>query len=175
MKKFAALFICACICVCVFALPGCAPAHTVTALDLIGKPFTCKTDITVLTAKFSGILEKTDKDNISLELTEPALMSGLTFKKNGDSIGVSMFGLTVSLDSAGTPSASAADILFDIFSEGGDCDVEVRDDEILLLCFTDYDTITVEFDKATLVPTRLHTKNSGVEVLFSDFEITTEE
>ena len=127
----------------------------------------------MLTAEFSGTLKKVDKDNISFTLSEPALMNGLTFIKSGDSVGVSMFGLTVSIDADKAPSASAADILFDIFSEGGDYNVEVRDDEILLRRFTDYDTITVQFDKKTLVPFRLHTKNSGVEMIFSQYSTDT--
>ena len=150
---------------------GCAQKREITALDLIGKPFSCKVDITVLNTGFSGKLTKADSENMSLTLSEPKLLSGLTFIKSGSNVGVSMFGLTVSINADNAPSASAADILFDIFSEGGDYDVEVRDEDIQLRRFTDYDTITVQFDKNMLVPFRLHTKNSGVEMLFSEYTL----
>ena len=155
---------------CLLFSSGCGEKK-VTALDLIGKPFTCRVDISVLTMDFSGEFTKTDGENMSLTLDKPALLTGMKFAKNGDDVSLSVFGLTVSIENAAPESTSAADVLFDIFSGDGDYDVEYGESAIIMRRKTGLDTVIVEFDKGTLVPVRLHTENTDIVMTFSEYKL----
>ncbi len=150
---------------------GCSSNREITVFDLIGKPFGCTVDISVLGTGFSGEFIKGEDKSMSLTLSEPETLNGLTFGYFEDEISVSMFGLTVSLDTENSPAASAGNILFDLYSGEGKNSVDIADDLIVLTHEAKYENVFVEFDRDTKVPLRLYTEKSGIEMTYSDYRL----
>lgn len=153
-------------------LCGCSKNEpSVTVLDLISKPFGCNMDILVLNAEFKAEFVKNNDESMSMTLSEPELLSGMTFGYESGEVSVSMFGLTVSIDSADRTSASVSETLFDLYSNEGSNDLAFSDTKILLINTSDRGTSTIEFDKETLTPLKMYNSRRGIEITYSDYHL----
>lgn len=171
MKRFVSLFLA----VITVLLCGCSPKEKdLTVADLIGRPFGCKMDIYVLGVEFSGEFVKNSNESMSLLLSEPELLNGLTFGYENGQVSASMFGLTVEIDTEGTPSASASETLFDLYSEKGENEIALSETKILLVNTSDRGVSTIEFDRETLMPEKMYNSRSGIEIVYSDYHLLEE-
>lgn len=168
MKRFISVLIA----VTILFVCGCSKQdNSVTVLDLISKPFGCTMDILVLKAEFKAEFVKNSDESMSMTLSEPELLNGMTFGYEDGDVSVSMFGLTVSIESADKSSASVSEMLFDLYSNKGSNELAFSDTRILLINTSSRGTTTVEFDRETLTPLKMYNSRSGIEITYTDYHL----
>ncbi len=162
------------LCLCLLAFGGCKPKEKpITAVDLLGKPFTCHMDIAIGKADFAGTFSKKSGTSLSFSMTEPELLSGLLFSYDSGKVGVTVGSVSVSLGTEGLPSSAVTNLLFDLYRDTDEQnEITLKEDTVLLRHTGTLDVTVVEFDKATLVPRRLYTEKSDVEIQYSDYRLT---
>ena len=106
-----------------------------------------------------------------MTLSEPELLKGMTFGYEDGDVSVSMFGLTVSIESADKSSASVSEMLFDLYSNKGSNELAFSDTRILLINTSSRGTTTVEFDRETLTPLKMYNSRSGIEITYTDYHL----
>lgn len=173
MKRWLCLFLCLCLCASV----GCTPKEKpITAADLLSKPFRCQMTITVAETEFAGTFEKLSGKSMSYTLTKPSLLEGLVFSYREGEVGLALGPLSLSLDTEGLPSSAVTNVLFDLYKEESDNNEISLTEELVLLRHTGaLDVTVVEFDRSTLVPLRCYTERSGVFIVYTDYELLTQE
>lgn len=128
-------------------------------------------DILVLKAEFKAEFVKNSDESMSMTLSEPELLNGMTFGYEDGDVSVSMFGLTVSIESADKSSASVSEMLFDLYSNKGSNELAFSDTRILLINTSSRGTTTVEFDRETLTPLKMYNSRSGIEITYTDYHL----
>ena len=125
----------------------------------------------VLGADFKAEFVKSHVENMSMTLSEPELLNGMTFSYDSGKISASMFGITVSIESADKSSASVSETLFDLYSNKGRNELVFSDTKVLLINTSDRGVTTVEFDRETLTPLKMYNSRSGIEITYSNYHV----
>lgn len=158
---------------CVLLCAGCAPKKkTPTVLDLIGKPFACTMTVTAAGHSFVGSFRKESVKVMSFTFSEPALLEGLTFSYDDGDVGLSLGRISASIDVSGLPATSVTDTLFDLYGSDEEANEITLENGLVILRHTGkLDVTVIEFDPITLVPQRLYTEKTDIEIVYSDYEL----
>ena len=118
--------VCAVFTCLVLMLTSCSPgAAGHTAPTFTG--FSCNADIAYRDMTVKGRLSRVSAGTLTLDIEEPATLSGMTLSWDGEQVRVNMLGLSVNLDPADIPASALGSALVDTL----DAALRVQDQAVL--------------------------------------------
>lgn len=153
----------------VMVLTGCRSAAPTA--DPVGEGFTCAVKATYRDLAVSGTLSREAAGMLTLSFDEPETLAGLTARWDGETVTLSMYGLSFSVDPDTVPEGALGEELIAAFDAAlrGEGERAV-DDGVLTVAGTGQNgAYTLTFDAATGAPLSLSVPALPLTATFSEF------